>query len=869
MGTVEHPSARKRSLTRAALVFWPIVIPVAFGLYLFFESRSELMGQLQRLAQAESDNTTWNITQLEVDYLNLLVAVDAVVQLETGDPSAVATVDEARLRYDILLSRMGMLDTIDPETQFANNPKAIDEFQEAFRAVVALESVFSLDGSAFVARASSTQDALAARRPDIRSVVLTTLEAHVSRAVEQRLQLRSLLVSLTGIGLTALVILTSISSALVVANASAKKRAEAQQRVTSNLTTTIESSPFGMMTADRNGVVRQFNSAAEKMFRIDKSEVLGRPVSELGFFSSSQHHQLLSPESVSDHAARRSVVHHRLICRRSDGESFASEVVFAFDEDAMRLPVAIVCVRDTSEQEAREAALAKAVTRARDSEKAKTRFLAVMSHEMRSPLSSAIAAIELLEATDGFDDQQKLYLDIVRNGAAAALEQVDDVLELARLDGGSMNEEPVALDLRAYMSGIERNYRPLAEKRNNRLVLEATGLDNTCVLVRRRLLSRVITNLIGNAIKFTEDGTVSVGFALMSNDSEQYDLKIQIADTGPGIEPDMLEAVFEDFKVLDSNDAMSGSGLGLGIVRRAVEAMGGTVDVSSKPSVGTVFHLSVPVARTSPSEEPAIVVSSDNPGPKANPHRHGLGEDPRSVLIVDDAEPNRIVLREMVLRLGHFPLLAENGAEAIEMSIDETPDLVLMDCSMPGMSGANAALEIQRIMKDDAPRIVGLTANVMQVQPHASPERVFECLEWKPMRLARLKDLIENPPTVSEQRAGSSPEPALADMYEVRQLIGPEQFGVLIVSLSAELESLLMELDSPTPPNPDFVHRAAGACASLGVKPIHDLLQEIETAMRTDQKGGDLSVLAGSLHAEWKRIRLIIQEGGTEAALMT
>lgn len=836
-----------RKALHVARVFWPILVPLAFGLYLFVAARSELLGELERLAAAQSDNVTWNVSQLEVDYLNLLAAVDHVVL--GGDGDAEAALAAARLRYDILYSRVAFLKSSSRFAELEHAESVIAGLAGLQEAVLRLEGSFDPAVPAFVERAPGIRQALTDYRPEVRRFVLSTLDAVSVKADAQRVRLRDLLLSVTGISVAALAILTSISTALVVANSAARRRAAAQERLSSNLNTTIEASPFAVIAASQDGIVRQFNSAAAAMFRIPRDAALGRRMSELGFFSAGHSAEFLAPEKVFEHAARRAVVPQRAICRRADGATFVSETVFAFDEDAGQLPVVIVFVRDISEQETRESALTKAVTRARASEEAKSRFLAVMSHEMRSPLSSAIAALDLLDGTKGLGRRQRDYLGIVQRGTSSALEQVDDILELAHLDGGSRTEEPVPLDPLEYLGGIEMSFRPLAEKRGNALRFRLAGLAGRRILVRRRLLSRVVTNVLGNAIKFTKDGTVTVDAVLSPTLEGQGILSIEVADTGAGIPADKLEAVFEDFEILDDSPGreMSGTGLGLGIVRRAVAALDGKVSVASEPSKGTMFRLWIPVgveaaeaaARPGAPREAAVARS----------------EPARSVLIVDDVEANRVVLRDMVRRIGHRAVLAESGPEAIGICLSDAPDLVLMDCGMPGMSGMAAAREIAARLGDAAPPIIGLTANIMHGRGGAEDRDCFSALEVKPIPLARLRELVEGAAEVSRPGPGAGRDPVLAEMIEVREMIGAPQFDILAASLAGEMETLLAELASPMSPSPEFVHRAAGACASLGVGPIHALLTECEEAMRSGSGQAALTEIVARLEAEWRRLR--------------
>ena len=329
----------------------------------------------------------------------------------------------------------------------------------------------------------------------------------------------------------------------------------------------------------------------------------------------------------------------RITARHKDGHSFPAEISLT-SALAGAKPVHVVFLRDLSQQVAAEQALVAARDEALAGEKAKADLLVVMSHEIRTPLNGMIGTIELLDGTE-LAPYQREYLRIMAASGRLLMHHVNDVLDIARLDSGKTTLSLAPVDLAALVGEVLENQMPASLAQGNQLVFLPDAGGTRLVLGDAAQLRQVLLNLVGNAVKFTKEGRISVQVLLPAS---QGLTEIIVRDSGIGIDPDDLGRIFDDFVTLDPTYARTttGTGLGLGIVRRIVTRMGGQITVDSDTGLGATFRITLPLT--------VLDGAGLQDGPLPRPGMPGA----LRVLLVEDNQFNRLIARDMLTLDGHL-----------------------------------------------------------------------------------------------------------------------------------------------------------------------------------------------------------------------
>ncbi len=371
---------------------------------------------------------------------------------------------------------------------------------------------------------------------------------------------------------------------------------------------------------------------------------------------------------------------------------------------------------------------------------AKTDFLAAMSHEIRTPMHGMLVTTELLQTTR-LDDRQRHFAEMITKSGQNLLAIVNDILDLSKIEAGRMELEATAMQPRAIAEDVVQLFSARAQAKGIDLVVRCAADVPLWISGDPVRLNQIVSNLVGNAIKFTSNGGVDIDISLAPEGAEDAgNLRLAVSDTGIGIEQDSLERIFEAFVQAsqETSRRFGGTGIGLAISLRLATAMGGTLTAKSSVGEGSCFTCSIPV------------VVARAPAP-AMPGGDPLAERPCTgmrVLAADDNPVNRAVLEASLARIGIEVVSVENGAEAVDAFKSGRFDLVFMDCSMPVMDGYTAAREIRAIEAqqretDDATPIVALTAHVIgQGATEWRNAGMSDCLT-KPFTLTGLTEVVE------------------------------------------------------------------------------------------------------------------------------
>jgi len=374
---------------------------------------------------------------------------------------------------------------------------------------------------------------------------------------------------------------------------------------------------------------------------------------------------------------------------------------------------------------------------------AKSQFLATMSHEIRTPMNGVLGALELLRSSR-LDTQQRRLVKTAASSGESLMTILNDVLDHSKIEAGKLNLVRTPLSLHATAASVVALFRANAQAKGLSLVLDLVPGVADRVLGDSQRLKQVLLNLVGNAIKFTEHGSVSLTLNPLSASRAGYArVRFEVIDSGVGVPPDAMHRLFQPFQQVESarGKRNGGTGLGLAISQKIVEAMGGQIRVESQVGAGSSFHfdLSFEIDPNPPVGDP---VDSAMSALDALPSRLA-----GTVLVVEDNPVNRVIAEEMLESLGLDIIEAQDGVEALDVLSRRSVDLVLMDCQMPIMDGYTATMHIRdRERRQRLPRtpIVALTADAYEEDAVHALEVGMDAHLTKPYTRDQLREIIAN-----------------------------------------------------------------------------------------------------------------------------
>ena len=344
--------------------------------------------------------------------------------------------------------------------------------------------------------------------------------------------------------------------------------------------------------------------------------------------------------------------------------------------------------------------------------RAKSEFLAGMSHELRTPLNGVLGYAQLLTMEGGLNAQQARGLDTIHQSGLHLLALINDILDLARIEAGQTELSRAPVNLTGLLQSVVQLMQVKADEKRLAFGFDAAAGLPEAVLADERRLRQVLLNLLGNAIKFTDDGQVSLRASAEPKGPEQVLLRLDVEDTGVGMRAEDLDRIFEPFEqVGDVQRRSGGTGLGLTITRALVNDMGGQVQVSSEFGRGTRFRVELPLPLAQPAE------SATRKVPGVARYQGPL----KRVLVVDDAAVNRTLMWDFLTNAGFMVALASDGSELLETARSFRPDLILMDSVMPSVDGVEATRRLRQDADLGAVPVIAVSAT-------ASAEHRADCL---------------------------------------------------------------------------------------------------------------------------------------------
>ena len=801
-----------RSSSRVAVSMVIVLIVTAISIFTFVQVDRELT----RSRAAESDNRTWVIAQIEVDVQRLYIALLAA----RGDPSADA-LKSLRLAFDILYSRIDLVSKAPTlEDLSIRRTPTWTELAGPGGMIQAFVPLIDSDDAALRAALPQMLDRISTLALPLREIVVDAISETMVLGDQARNQLQDTLFAFLGTLVVTMIALTLLLTTIYRQAQSQQRHAKMLELAVHNLRATIESSPDAVFIINDSDKVIGANKAGEAM--------LGR---EVGPGESVPLSTILDLGPNGLQPGRRWAV---TLSRHMGVPPIPVEVAIAEAETATGYSFKIAFLRDMSDQLRREKLLAAATEKARAGEETKDRFLAVMSHEMRTPLSGLLSASELLKSTTDPAQQQQL-IDIVRACGQSALDQVNNVLELTRLSAHDAADYPLVEF--SIVEAVEQQiliYQVLAAQRGDTIRFHPPADRQYTILAPLPLVRRVLNNLLSNAVKFTRNGTIDVRLATDGPARPgPCRFTLSVCDTGIGIDEADLERVFENFATLDSpySRAQEGTGLGLGIAKLAAEAMGGGIKVKSRLGEGTCFTVTFDaevICRPEPVTQPV-------PLP---PEQHR----PLNILLAEDNDINRMLLERQLTGAGHRVTAVADGAQALAAATATRFDIILMDISMPVMDGVTATAHLrERGLMDHTP-VIALTAQ-------AAPNRVQALRDLgmaevvikpaHPLQLDQMMRQLVSRRDVDDAPAEASVEGArpLIETHRLDELIdgiGDEMMLHMLTRFETDMSGALRAIREAWGQGnfagvAKVAHKAAGAAAVLALAALTAELLALET----------------------------------------
>ena len=359
----------------------------------------------------------------------------------------------------------------------------------------------------------------------------------------------------------------------------------------------------------------------------------------------------------------------------------------------------VLTVHDITSIKQTEEALAEAKEKAENADRSKSAFLANMSHEIRTPLNAIVGFSELLAAANTEEEKQK-YLEILHTNSELLLQLVNDILDLSKIEAGTLEFVYSDVDINLLLNDLEQLFRMKIGSNSPVQIITEPGLPSCMVHTDRNRIAQVVSNFVSNAIKFTTEGSIRIGYQ-----SSENGLRFYVSDTGSGISADKLEGVFDRFVRLQSDK--NGNGLGLSICKTIVNKLGGEIGAESEVGKGSTFWFTLPEHS---DIKPKVIIEKEQeelPSAVRVPVIDAGSDKKLSILVAEDMEDN-YGLCEAILASRYELHWAHNGEEAISLFLKFQPDIILMDIRMPEVNGYEAT-EAIRQMSATVP-IIALTA---------------------------------------------------------------------------------------------------------------------------------------------------------------
>ncbi len=628
------------------------------------------------------------------------------------------------------------------------------------------------------------------------------------------------------------------------------------EEVLKKLSTAVEQSPASIIITDKNGNIEYVNPEFEHITGYTKHEVIGKNPSILksGYISAETYTHLW--KTITKGKIWRGELQNR---KKNGGLYWEFASICPIKNDAGKVTHFIAVKENISLLKFREDELRSAKEMADTANRAKSEFLANMSHEIRTPMNAIIGIGHLLKKTSLSKEQQE-YLSSLQSSSTNLLGVINDILDFSKIEAGKVDIQSTEFCLNDIVQNISNLITPLAREKNLTLRISMPDTIPNTLTGDPLRLGQVLTNLVGNAVKFTDQGEIRVSIEILEQKSTQIQLQFTIMDTGIGIAPEQQQRLFQPFTQADSSltRRYGGTGLGLTISRQLVEMMGGKIRVESEPDKGSrfIFTAIFGLAATNPvTPEPPTRIKPSSQLESAH------------VLLVEDDRLNQIVAQRLLEHYGVQVSIAENGLAAVEAVKQQPFDLVLMDIQMPEMNGYQATAEIRKDHHIKRLPIIAMTAHAMVGEREKCLAAGMDDHLPKPFKPDELKQLlIQWIPSKSTTEKIAAAESSKAEIRaNLERLISHMSEKSAIDPLDAVLKLVPERLDKLTQALTDNdwksaksqAHKLRGSLNIYGSKRLTELLTSIDSGADLNPKAESI---AKDLKTEFELALKLVQE---------
>jgi PAS domain S-box-containing protein len=621
----------------------------------------------------------------------------------------------------------------------------------------------------------------------------------------------------------------------VLDNISREKEAEHLLRISEEkYRNIIANMNLGLVEVDHDDHIQYVNHSFCEMSGYDESELIGKEAGRL--FIRGENADLIREKNTRRKQGKSDA--YELPIRNKRGELrywLISGAPRMNDEGEVIGSIGIHL--DITQQKLQENELREARVKAEESSVAKETFLANMSHEIRTPLNAVIGMLRELGRND-LSLQQRSYIDKANTASKHLLSVINNILDMSKIGAGEFQLEKRHFDLRKVISETVSIVTPQATDKLLKIKVNLSEKIKPAIIGDPGRIRQMLLNVLGNSIKFTEKGFITVSCDVVREDSFSQRISIEIADTGIGMEKDFLQNIFSKFSQEDKSTARryGGTGLGMAITRELTELMGGTVIAKSEKGKGSSILFSIPFPNGDEKQIEEVLEQYNYND------LNGL-----RVLLVEDNEMNRLVAKNTLSYFGAITTEAENGKLGIECLRNHEFDIVLMDMQMPEMDGLEATRVIRNELKSKVP-VIALTANAFKNELDNCMSAGMNDYVTKPFEESMLlQAVIRN--THHKRNLNATPGPLREKLYDLTKLIetarGNKEFINKMIKLFVEQAPSAIEKIRDAFSQADYktvketAHRIKPSIDNMGINVLKQPIRDVE-ALAAEDPGNEL-----------------------------